>query len=232
MRLGTPFQSKSKGLIQNQAQKSFVVNPLPHLRQNVVAPLLFQGQEKDKEVISFPEEKRPSLEDVLSDRELLEIKQVPINDVESALDKIGDIRRKDRNGETLLHALVLRPYVIQKLLDRGLDPNITDSTGNTALHYACRQQVIPSVRMLLKAGANPNLRNHEKDSPLHLNMIHSRQMIPIATELLSAGAKVNRLNADRNTPLIEAVHMGDEALVELLLQHHARINQHGNMGTT
>jgi ankyrin repeat protein len=45
------------------------------------------------------------------------------------------------------------------LLDRGAAARIADDEGNTALHFAARQQNPEPVRRLRAAGADPSARN-------------------------------------------------------------------------
>ena len=47
---------------------------------------------------------------------------------------------------------------IQKLLESGQDPNETDDHGDTPIHHAARKQNVEALRLLLSAGADPDLR--------------------------------------------------------------------------
>ncbi|KAL8234928.1 hypothetical protein R6Q59_021028 [Mikania micrantha] len=56
--------------------------------------------------------------------------------------------------------------LLQKLLERGLDPNESDNNGRTALHIAASQGNINCVLLLLDHGADPNSRDSEGNVPL------------------------------------------------------------------
>ena len=63
------------------------------------------------------------------------------------------------------------PLIKQYLLD-GMDPNAQDMDGNTALMAATLNGHLGMVRILLKAEADPNIRNSEKLSAVDFAVIH------------------------------------------------------------
>ena len=54
------------------------------------------------------------------------------------------------------------------MLDLGSDPNIRDSNGWTALHYACQLGDLESVKILKEKGAMIDSYSNNKRIPLHL----------------------------------------------------------------
>ena len=62
--------------------------------------------------------------------------------------------------------------VLNKMLDLGSDPNIRDSNGWTALHYACQLGDLQSVVILREKGANIDAYSNNKRIPLHLAALH------------------------------------------------------------
>ena len=54
------------------------------------------------------------------------------------------------------------------LLNMGLNPNLQDMHGNTALHYAVKYNQIRIIKKLLQNGANKNILNKNKISPVML----------------------------------------------------------------
>ena len=58
--------------------------------------------------------------------------------------------------------------VLKEMLLLGSDPNIKDSNGWTALHYACHNGVIESVKILVEHNADINSFSNNKRTPLHL----------------------------------------------------------------
>ena len=51
----------------------------------------------------------------------------------------------------------------------GIDPDIQDSNGNTALHYACRNKDATVAGLLIGAGANLSLTNERNEAALQLS---------------------------------------------------------------
>ena len=92
---------------------------------------------------------------------------------------------------TPLHFAILNHQeLVPLLLDSGADPNHTMRDGESALHYAVRPRPsrasLAVVRQLIRAGADPNLRNHEDKTPMDLAVDRSRhRLCPI---FLRAGA--------------------------------------------
>ena len=71
----------------------------------------------------------------------------------------------------LLDAIANKKWdVAKKRIESGIDLNQQDANGNTALHYLCYGSFenFEMLEMLLKAGANPDIRNKEKMTPLFL----------------------------------------------------------------
>jgi ankyrin repeat protein len=59
--------------------------------------------------------------------------------------------------------------IAQALLSHGARPNDRDSIdGNTALHYAVMNHCYPAVKILLKNGADPNIKNDKGEKPIDL----------------------------------------------------------------
>jgi hypothetical protein len=83
----------------------------------------------------------------------------------------ADIRARDRRGAEPLHAAVMgvpgsvqwnppqQRAIIEHLIEAGADPNATAAGGVTPLHRAVRNRCSSAVEALLRAGADPHLRN-------------------------------------------------------------------------
>ncbi|XP_053684663.1 ankyrin repeat domain-containing protein 54-like [Sabethes cyaneus] len=58
---------------------------------------------------------------------------------------------------------------MQNMINKGFNPNNREFTFNrSALHIACSRGFTDAVRLLLENGANPNIRDLNRNTPLHL----------------------------------------------------------------
>jgi hypothetical protein len=93
---------------------------------------------------------------------------------------------------------------VRRLLAGGVNPNLRNPSGDTALMLAAEKDYTEIVRALLEAGANPDLKNSEGDTALMLASILAR---PETVQLLlDRNADPTIRNNDHDTPL-EALHM-------------------------
>ena len=96
---------------------------------------------------------------------------------------------------------------LRVLLDYGVDPNATIEKGfavlsdtpifSTALSVAAVKEDHQAIELLLKFGANPNLRTSSSLSPLALAILTKNKKI--GTTLIDAGAKINQRRLDFQT---------------------------------
>jgi ankyrin repeat protein len=114
------------------------------------------------------------------------------------------------------------PMVVQEILKYKPDANRRGSDGTTAV-IACLQayrykekevNLREVVRMLIDAGADPNLSDNKGKTPLIVNAWD----VEIAKMLIAHGADVNARAYDGFTPLLNA---GTVEVTNLLLQHGA-----------
>jgi len=114
------------------------------------------------------------------------------------------------------------PAVVQEILKYKPDANSRGQDGTTALiaclqayHYKDKDVNLREVvRMLVDAGADPNLADNKGKTPLIAN---SRDL-EIAQMLVAHGANVNAQASDGFTPLLNA---GTVELTRFLLEHGA-----------
>ncbi|XP_014811340.1 PREDICTED: ankyrin repeat domain-containing protein 22 [Calidris pugnax] len=58
--------------------------------------------------------------------------------------------------------------LIKMLLRAGVDVNATDSSGSTALHYACKMRNQAVIPLLLQAHADISVKNQDGETPLDI----------------------------------------------------------------
>ncbi|KAJ9297660.1 hypothetical protein DTO271G3_4435 [Paecilomyces variotii] len=115
--------------------------------------------------------------------------------------------------------------ICRTLIEAGADLDAPSGLGmrTTALHRALLFGKMECVRMLLKAGADPNLIM-DGETPLHI-ACSTRSSLDAVRLLLQFGAHVNPAqNSARLTPLQLAVQAGEPDLVQLLLDSKANPN--------
>ena len=99
----------------------------------------------------------------------------------------------------------------------GIDAR--DASGSTPLLVAASNDDVAQVRQLLKAGANPNVRNKLDTTPLLEAAFHSNA--EIITALLDAGADPNASGADGQTPLMLVARGTSVVAAKMLLDKGA-----------
>ena len=105
--------------------------------------------------------------------------------------------------------------VLKKMLDLGSDPNIKDSNGWSALHYACQLGDYDSVEILINHGALINAYSNNKRIPLHLAAYKGYPNI--VELLLKNGSDPNHKDELGCSPLHLAAKKGNVKCIELLL---------------
>jgi hypothetical protein len=71
--------------------------------------------------------------------------------------------------------------------------------GPPPFREASNREPVEAIKVLLAAGANPNVKAPDGSTPLH-QAVTARQ-VPIIRELVGAGAKLDAVNKDNLTPL-------------------------------
>ncbi len=82
--------------------------------------------------------------------------------------------------------------VIQALKQKA-DPDIRDSSGLAAIHYACQHQNQQILRLLLQAGADPNLQTSDGHSPLELTLWHGEVSMGVQSQNSQKMARLLKL---------------------------------------
>jgi ankyrin repeat protein len=128
----------------------------------------------------------------------------------------------------LLSSLVRRPSWLKEVLDLGCDVNAQDGKKMTALHRAFGN--FDSVKLLLAAGADPNVKDYAGFTPLHNAAEDGHaECMPL---FLEKGADLEARTDNDATPLGIAAMAGDVEATKLLLEAGANPNVQNKFGVT
>ena len=156
----------------------------------------------------------------------------------------NDLRSKNHfskkcEGATSLHIACMNPTErqfssIDLLLKNGANPNASDITGWTPLHYASKYSSPAIVEALLRSGANPNVKDIDNLTPLHIVSAESKSPKKVEILLLS-GTNPNAKDKHGFTPL-HLVSTSDTTIsleiVDILLRNGAEPNIRDKYGFT
>jgi len=141
----------------------------------------------------------------------------------------ADLNAADRAGKNALHLAITSRRsagIVEKLIELGVEVNQGDQDNNTPLHLALKPARPDSrlINLLLRGGADPNLLNKNRYTPLLL-AAENTDSSEIMQILINAGAEVNPENTYRNlTPLmLAAANTSSEAVIFTLLEAGAEV---------
>lgn len=132
----------------------------------------------------------------------------------------ADVRIQDENGNSPLDYAIRnrRGDVVRELLENGVKPS---------LHSAAMLGRLETVLDLIAGGADVNVRDMLKRTPLHLAVSSE-----IVKALIANGSDINCEDGHGITALMEAARAGRENIVEILLSNGADMNVHNRWGST
>ena len=157
----------------------------------------------------------------------------------------ADVHATSKLRKTPLLALAGRPGnadLLRALLDRGVDPNMADAGGNTALMSAAETGDLEMVRLLVDKGADVNASSAFGFTAL-INAV-TANWVDSATLLLGRGANCNAANDHHGTVrhgpvaighisvLMAAAPYGPPRLIAELLKDGADVNARDVRGMT
>jgi ankyrin repeat protein len=97
----------------------------------------------------------------------------------------------------------------QKLLEMGANPNYQWSTGSSITELVAGIEDIDYLKMVLKAGGDPNLINSKSNKPPIFQAVKFGLLDSIKI-LLDSGADIdNATNSAGETPIFDALALGD-----------------------
>ena len=102
------------------------------------------------------------------------------------------------------------------MLTDGVDINVKDKNGNTALFHAASKGKVVITNILLGAGADVNLKNKRRNTPLMIAVWYGHT--DTVDVLLNTGADVSVINKRGWTALkIASKAIGNKKIARMLL---------------
>src|SRR5207249_9712223 len=117
---------------------------------------------------------------------------------------------------------------IKLLLDRGADPNVTNTAGATALMWAIPD--LAKVRVLVEHGANVNARSTTLQRTPLLVAASYPGTVEILQLLLNKGADIHAKDRSGMHALGRAATYADVDVVRFLVEHGCDPNEEGYGG--
>lgn len=112
--------------------------------------------------------------------------------------------------------------IVQLLIERGANVNVTDEYGATPLMQV---ESLDLMRLLIERGANVNAADKEGQTALH-RVVFEPGKFELAELLIAQGANVNARDNDGYTPLDHIIENAfDYEVALLLVSRGARINE-------
>ena len=127
-----------------------------------------------------------------------------------------------RLGDLIHAALACDVCAVRRLLDEGLDPDLANAQGFTALHFAAQARCPAVISLLLHAGAHVDPRDAWGNTPLSRAVFYAREESAAVAVLLAAGADPDAPNQVGVTPRELAERLGATKLVALFTDGTAR----------
>ena len=112
---------------------------------------------------------------------------------------------------------------VQAIIEHGADVNAVNNRIQTTLWFACFNGQVNIVKILLDAGADPNISDTNNDSCLHA-AIYGCCCPEAIQKIIACGAHVNTANKDGATPILLACSTAQTESVKCLLKAKADPN--------
>ncbi|KAF8709832.1 hypothetical protein HU200_029545 [Digitaria exilis] len=142
------------------------------------------------------------------------------------------LNAKDEEGWAPIHSAAStgNAQIIDILLKRGADVELTTDAGRTALHYAASKGRLNIAEKLIEHGANVNKKDKFGCTPLH--RAASTGNAELCEFLIEEGAEVDAVDRTGQTPLMHAVVCENQGVALLLIRHGADVDVEDKEGYT
>ncbi|KAF2359591.1 Ankyrin repeat-containing domain [Trinorchestia longiramus] len=147
--------------------------------------------------------------------------------------------KRTPKGTPVISQLVAsgEPDLVSLILDKGADIEATGPSGETALLTAVHYKQVPCLKVLLKRGANPNVKSLDGNSAImwaagRSNGIGSPKCLAAVKSLLEYGADPSVPNDRGYTPLMAAALIRESETVRTLIKAGADLESQDARGET
>lgn len=137
-----------------------------------------------------------------------------------------DFDSLDKDGKTLLIHLaetVTNTDHMWVLLEYFADPNIKDNSGNTALHYACKNNQKGMILALLIFGANTEIVNLSGKAPFDLINMKQEDIEPIIEKIKKYKFNFIQLTRERRQKLKKIYDEIDNDQIKTINEYKLRL---------
>ena len=132
----------------------------------------------------------------------------------------ADTNIRDEDGDTALHNALIEGYdesYVRALIAHGATVDTVSNRLLTALSVACICRQVESVKVLLAAGADPNITDVDDDSSLHI-AVYRGCNIETLQALVNHGANMDRINSKEESALLLACRQERIEAAKFLLE--------------
>lgn len=143
-----------------------------------------------------------------------------------------DVNQKDRDGLSLL-AIASQSGAEKccfSLMKNGANPHLTDSMGNTPLHWACAMDKVKPVNVLLYFGSNVHAVNHSGLTPLMLSLVKGN--FSAVQKLIDYGADIDAKDWRGNTGLHKVLNIKNIEMAKFLIQCGSSVDERNKEGVS
>ncbi|XP_063912691.1 ankyrin-3-like [Zophobas morio] len=133
----------------------------------------------------------------------------------------------DKDNNSLHYASQSRqgnPNITKLLIEKGIDVNLQNNNGMTALQVSCQSGNYENSLMLLECDALMNIRDNEDNNALHHASKLWEDNRDLLKLLIKKGIHIDAQNKYGETVLQLACLKGDQEIVEMALEHNASVN--------